>query len=84
VQEEAPTLGKPVLVVRDTTERPEGIQAGTCLLIGTNENDIVKKVEEFLKNKTLYAQMCAASNPYGDGKASQRIVERLQYESNIQ
>jgi UDP-N-acetylglucosamine 2-epimerase (non-hydrolysing) len=84
VQEEAPTLGKPVLVVRDTTERPEGIHAGTCLLIGTNENDIVKKVAEFLEQKTLYEQMCAASNPYGDGKASQRIVERLQYESSLQ
>jgi UDP-N-acetylglucosamine 2-epimerase (non-hydrolysing) len=83
VQEEAPTLGKPVLVVRDTTERPEGIQAGTCLLIGTNENEIVKKVEEFLEQKSLYEQMCAASNPYGDGKASQRIVERLQYESSF-
>ncbi len=84
VQEEAPTLGKPVLVVRDTTERPEGIQAGTCLLVGTGEDDIVNKVEEFLEQKTLYEQMCAASNPYGDGKASQRIVERLQHESSLQ
>jgi UDP-N-acetylglucosamine 2-epimerase (non-hydrolysing) len=84
VQEEAPSLGKPVLVVRDTTERPEGIAAGTARLIGTDEMAIVKNVEEFLEKTELYEIMCAASNPYGDGKASQRIVERLVDESSIQ
>ena len=83
IQEEAPTLGKPVLVVRDTTERPEGIQAGTAKLIGTAEEDIVANVEEFLDNHTAYELMCMASNPYGDGQASKRIVERLLNESNI-
>jgi UDP-N-acetylglucosamine 2-epimerase (non-hydrolysing) len=84
VQEEAPSLGKPVLVVRDTTERPEGVAAGTARLIGTDEMAIVKNVEEFLEKIELYEIMCAASNPYGDGKASQRIVERLVDESSIQ
>jgi UDP-N-acetylglucosamine 2-epimerase (non-hydrolysing) len=83
VQEEAPSLGKPVLVVRDTTERPEGIAAGTARLIGTDEENIIKNVEEFMDKNELYEIMRAASNPYGDGKASQRIVERLLHESNV-
>jgi UDP-N-acetylglucosamine 2-epimerase (non-hydrolysing) len=83
IQEEAPSLGKPVLVVRDTTERPEGITAGTSILVGTDENAIVKTAQEFLDNKTLYEKMCAVSNPYVYGKASQRIVERLQHESSF-
>lgn len=83
VQEEAPSLGKPILVVRDTTERPEGVAAGTARLIGTDEDNIVKNVEEFMDKNELYGIMRAASNPYGDGKASQRIVERLLHESNI-
>ena len=81
VQEEAPSLGIPVLVVRDTTERPEGISAGTTRLIGTAENNIVKNVEDFMDKKELYEIMRAASNPYGDGQASHRIVERLLHES---
>jgi UDP-N-acetylglucosamine 2-epimerase (non-hydrolysing) len=84
VQEEAPSLGKPVLVVRSSTERTEGIESGTSVLVGTDENVIVKTVEEFFDHKKLYEQMCAASNPYGDGKASQRIVERLQHENTLQ
>jgi UDP-N-acetylglucosamine 2-epimerase (non-hydrolysing) len=84
VQEEAPSLGKPVLVVRDTTERPEGIAAGTARLIGTDENNIVRNVEEFMDKNELYEIMRAASNPYGDGEASKRIVERLLHESNVQ
>jgi UDP-N-acetylglucosamine 2-epimerase (non-hydrolysing) len=83
VQEEAPSLGKPVLVVRDTTERPEGIAAGTARLIGTDEENIIKNVEEFMDKNELYEIMRSASNPYGDGKASQRIVERLLHESNV-
>jgi UDP-N-acetylglucosamine 2-epimerase (non-hydrolysing) len=84
VQEEAPSLGKPVLVVRDTTERPEGIAAGTARLIGTHENNIVKNVEEFMDKNELYEIMRSASNPYGDGQASKRIVERLLHESSVQ
>jgi UDP-N-acetylglucosamine 2-epimerase len=84
VQEEAPSLGKPVLVFRDTTERPEGIAAGTARLIGTDENNIVRNVEEFMDKNELYEIMRAATNPYGDGQASKRIVERLLHESNIQ
>jgi UDP-N-acetylglucosamine 2-epimerase (non-hydrolysing) len=84
VQEEAPSLGKPVLVVRDTTERPEGIAAGTARLIGTHENNIVRNVEEFMDKNELYEIMRSASNPYGDGEASKRIVERLLHESSVQ
>ena len=83
VQEEAPSLGIPVLVVRDTTERLEGITAGTARLIGTQADNIVKIVEDFMDKKELYEIMRAASNPYGDGQASQRIVERLLHESNV-
>lgn len=77
VQEEAPSLGKPVLVLRNTTERPEGIQAGTLKLVGTNEEVIYKNVKELLGNKTIYDQMSHASNPYGDGLASDRIVDAI-------
>jgi len=80
VQEEAPSLGKPVLVARDTTERPEGIKAGTAKLIGTDTQTIVNDVEELLSGGELYRSMSTAVNPYGDGKAAQRIVERLQRE----
>lgn len=75
IQEEAPSLGKPVLVLRDTTERPEGVQAGTLKLVGTNENDIYESVSELLTNSTVYNQMARAKNPYGDGSASEKIVE---------
>ncbi|MGX9133143.1 non-hydrolyzing UDP-N-acetylglucosamine 2-epimerase [Rummeliibacillus sp. JY-2-4R] len=77
VQEEAPSLGKPVLVLRDTTERPEGIEAGTLKLAGTNEDTIYKLAKELIIDKSAYKKMAQASNPYGDGHASERIVESL-------
>lgn len=77
VQEEAPSLGKPVLVLRDTTERPEGIQAGTLKLTGTEEQKIYHLASELLNDKKAYEKMAHASNPYGDGHASERIVEAL-------
>ncbi|KZN98028.1 MULTISPECIES: non-hydrolyzing UDP-N-acetylglucosamine 2-epimerase [Aeribacillus] len=79
VQEEAPSLGKPVLVLRDTTERPEGIEAGTLKLAGTDEETIYKMAKELLTNKEEYERMAKASNPYGDGNASKRIVEAILY-----
>lgn len=77
VQEEAPSLGKPVLVLRDTTERPEGIKAGTLKLAGTNEDTIYELAKELLVDKNAYLKMAHASNPYGDGHASERIVKYL-------
>lgn len=77
VQEEAPSLGKPVLVLRDTTERPEGIKAGTLKLVGTNTDDVYAAANELLSNVELYRQMSEAKNPYGDGFASRRIVDIL-------
>ncbi|MGN1322891.1 MAG: non-hydrolyzing UDP-N-acetylglucosamine 2-epimerase [Bacilli bacterium] len=77
VQEEAPSLGKPVLVLRDTTERPEGIDAGTLKLVGTDEENIYKEAKELLTNKKAYDMMSKASNPYGDGHASERIVDAI-------
>ncbi|TWT03744.1 non-hydrolyzing UDP-N-acetylglucosamine 2-epimerase [Planomicrobium sp. CPCC 101079] len=77
VQEEAPSLGKPVLVLRDTTERPEGIEAGTLKLAGTLEADIYRLAKELLTDPEVYEQMAHASNPYGDGEASRRIVAAL-------
>lgn len=77
IQEEAPSLGKPVLVLRDTTERPEGIDAGTLKLAGTNEETIYSLTKELLTNKELYEKMSRASNPYGDGHASERIVNAI-------
>lgn len=77
VQEEAPSLGKPVLVLRDTTERPEGIQAGTLKLAGTNEETIYQLASQLLTNEEAYNGMAHAANPYGDGHASERIVEFL-------
>ena len=78
IQEEAPSLGKPVLVMRDTTERPEGVTAGTLRLVGTNEEDIYKNFKELLDNKSSYKLMSEAFNPYGDGTASQKIVDILE------
>lgn len=75
IQEEAPSLGKPVLVLRDTTERPEGIAAGTLKLVGTDENVIYEETKKLLIDNDEYAKMSKASNPYGDGHASERIVE---------
>ncbi|KKI89241.1 UDP-N-acetylglucosamine 2-epimerase [Bacillus sp. SA1-12] len=77
VQEEAPSLGVPVLVLRDTTERPEGIEAGTLKLAGTDEETIYNLAYELLNNNETYESMSKASNPYGDGQASRRIVEAI-------
>ncbi|RKF44813.1 UDP-N-acetylglucosamine 2-epimerase [Bacillus wiedmannii] len=77
VQEEAPSLGVPVLVLRDTTERPEGIEAGTLKLAGTDEETIFGLADELLSNKEAHDKMSKASNPYGDGHASERIVEAI-------
>lgn len=77
IQEEAPALGKPVLVMRDTTERPEGVQAGTLRLVGTGEEDIYHSFAELLTNQEIYARMSCATNPYGDGFASKRIADAL-------
>ena len=85
IQEEAPSLGKPVLVLRDTTERPEGIDAGTLKLAGTDEEVIYEMTKELLTDKSAYEKMSHASNPYGDGHASERIadaiVERFSHQS---
>ena len=77
VQEEAPSLGKPVLVMRDTTERPEAVEAGTVKLVGTNKNKIVQEAQKLIDCKDEYEKMSKAHNPYGDGKASKRIVDFL-------
>ena len=77
VQEEAPGLGKPVLVMRDTTERPEAVEAGTVLLVGTNQQKIEEGVSMLLDNADCYRRMSEAVNPYGDGKACERIAEAL-------
>ena len=78
IQEEAPSLGKPVLVMRDTTERPEGIEAGTLKLVGTDEDTIYHNFKLLLENREAYTKMSNASNPYGDGMASQRIADILE------
>ncbi|OAD91016.1 UDP-N-acetylglucosamine 2-epimerase [Aequorivita soesokkakensis] len=75
VQEEAPSLGKPVLVMRNTTERPEAVNVGTVKLVGTNKNEIVSQALNLLTNKEEYNKMCKLHNPYGDGKACERIVD---------
>ena len=80
IQEEAPSLGKPVLVMRDTTERPEGIKAGTLKLVGTDEAVIYENFKELLENKESYEKMSKASNPYGDGFACKRIADILEKE----
>ena len=78
VQEEAPSLGKPVLVLRDTTERPEGVRAGTLKLVGTDPVRVKEAMAALLTDETLYRQMSQAPNPYGDGRASERIVQSSQ------
>lgn len=80
VQEEAPSLGVPVLVLRDTTERPEGVAAGTLKLVGTLTEDVLKAMTELLENSDRHQEMAEANNPYGDGKASKRILDVLAYE----
>lgn len=77
IQEEGPSLGKPVLVMRDVTERPEAIEAGTVKLVGTNKDTIVNEVEKLLTNSEMYESMSRAHNPYGDGRATARIIEVL-------
>jgi len=77
VQEEVPSLGKPVLVMRDTTERPEAVEAGTVKLVGSNKESIAKEAQKLLDDQGEYAKMSQAHNPYGDGKASKRVVEFL-------
>ena len=78
VQEEAPSLGKPVLVMRDTTERPEAVDAGTVILVGTNTEKIVSEATLLLNDKEKYNQMSALHNPYGDGKACEKIVKYIE------
>jgi UDP-N-acetylglucosamine 2-epimerase (non-hydrolysing) len=77
VQEEAPSLGKPVLVLREVTERPEGVEAGTAVVVGTDRDRIVSVASELLTSKPAYDRMANAVNPYGDGKASGRIADAL-------
>ena len=79
VQEEAPSLGKPVLVLRDTTERPEGVKAGTLKLVGTDPERVKEEMTALLTDHDLYQKMASARNPYGDGKASERIVQAIQH-----
>ena len=80
VQEEAPSLGVPVLVLRDTTERPEGVAAGTLKLVGTDEQVVYQEAKTLLTDSDAYHAMAHAQNPYGDGQASRRIVEAIAYE----
>lgn len=82
VQEEAPSLGKPVLVMRETTERPEAVKAGTVKLVGTNKDKIVKEAQKLLDDKVAYEKMSKAHNPYGDGKACEKIVEFIKRANN--
>jgi UDP-N-acetylglucosamine 2-epimerase (non-hydrolysing) len=79
LQEEAPSFGIPVLVLRDTTERPEGIQAGTLELVGTDEEKVYERTKNLLSDQSLYDSMSRAANPYGDGKASRRIVNAIRH-----
>ena len=79
IQEEAPTLGKPVLVMRDTTERPEGIEVGTARLVGTDSETIARELLLLLTDRTVYERMAGAVNPYGDGRAAERIADHLEY-----
>ncbi len=77
LQEEAPSLGKPVLVLRTETERPEAVEAGTVKLVGVDEDNIYNMASELLINKEAYETMAKAINPYGDGRASERIVQAI-------
>lgn len=78
VQEEAPSLGKPVLVLRDETERPEGVTAGTLKLVGTDPQKVTQELTTLLTDKTAYQEMADAKNPYGDGRASEYILDAIQ------
>jgi len=79
IQEEAPTLGKPVLVLRKVTERPEAVAAGTAMVIGVDEHEVYRHIDGLLNNQRLYKGMANAVNPYGDGKATARILEAIRY-----
>lgn len=79
IQEEVPAYGKPVLVMRDTTERPEGVKAGTLKLVGTEEESIYNNFKMLLENQEEYEKMAKACNPYGDGLASKRIADILEF-----
>lgn len=83
LQEEAPALNKPVLVLRENTERPEGINSGTLKLIGTNKENIIESVNELLVNKRVHKKMSSAINPYGDGQASKRIIKEINIFLNV-
>lgn len=83
IQEEAPALGVPVLVVRDTTERPEGVDAGVVRLVGTETGDIVDAASELLTSATAYARMAGGGSPYGDGRASERICDAIEYAAGL-
>jgi UDP-N-acetylglucosamine 2-epimerase (non-hydrolysing) len=83
IQEEAPSLGKPVLVLRDETERPEAVKAGVVKLVGTNKERVYIEVKTILNNKDKYRKMSKSINPYGDGKASERIVKKILYNFNL-
>ncbi|MOA44611.1 UDP-N-acetylglucosamine 2-epimerase [compost metagenome] len=79
VQEEGPSLGKPVLVMRTTTERPEAVEAGTVRLVGVKHDDIFRNAQELLDDEAAYGRMANAVNPYGDGHAAKRHVEAIRY-----
>ncbi|MNJ48819.1 UDP-N-acetylglucosamine 2-epimerase [compost metagenome] len=83
MQEEAPSFGVPVLVLRDTTERPEGIEAGTLELVGTEEEMVYERIKTLLTDSALYESMSRAANPYGDGKASERIVNAIYHHFGV-
>ncbi|HCW7175984.1 TPA: UDP-N-acetylglucosamine 2-epimerase (non-hydrolyzing) [Staphylococcus aureus] len=83
IQEEAPSFNKPVLVLRSVTERPEGVDAGTLKVVGTHEQDVYQAAKELIDDERLYHQMSEASNPYGDGFASERIVNHIKYYLNL-
>ncbi|MCX6164935.1 MAG: UDP-N-acetylglucosamine 2-epimerase, partial [Ignavibacteriae bacterium] len=83
IQEEAPSLGKPVLVMRNTTERPEAVTAGTVKLVGTDRKKIVSEASKLIDNKKIYQKMSKAHNPYGDGKACHRVLKFLRKEIKL-
>ena len=83
IQEEAPSLGKPVLVMRDATERPEAVSAGTVVLVGTDSGVIIGECERLLDDRGAYQAMSQIANPFGDGKASARIVKEIQREAAL-
>ncbi|MDD5016075.1 MAG: UDP-N-acetylglucosamine 2-epimerase, partial [Atribacterota bacterium] len=83
IQEESPSLGKPVLVLRDETERPEAVEAGVVKLIGTNKERVYSEVETLLNSRDIYKKMSKNVNPYGDGKASERIIKKILYSFNL-